>query len=81
MFLQIVVGLMLGYAVVSLLESLVHRVIYHSRTSNPSALGTIFTDQCTLPARLLLPWHRPSSMDLSSRFRDAIYQRTREGTA
>ena len=30
MFLQIVVGLMLGYAVVSLLESLIHRVIYHA---------------------------------------------------
>ena len=29
-FLQIVVGLMLGYVVVSLLESLVHRVIYHA---------------------------------------------------
>ena len=28
MFLQIVVGLMLGYAIVSLLESLIHRVIY-----------------------------------------------------
>ncbi|MFZ1804985.1 MAG: hypothetical protein WAU05_13750 [Nitrospira sp.] len=30
MFLQIVVGLMLGYAVVSLLESLIHQVIYHA---------------------------------------------------
>jgi hypothetical protein len=30
MFLEIVVGLMLGYAVVSLLESILHRVIYHA---------------------------------------------------
>lgn len=30
MFLQIVVRLMLGYAIVSLLESLIHRVIYHA---------------------------------------------------
>jgi hypothetical protein len=29
-FLQIVVGLLLGYVVVSLLESLIHRVIYHA---------------------------------------------------